>query len=133
MSAETPIKVRLDKWLWAARLYKTRALAKQFIEGGKVHYNGQRVKPSRMVELDALITLRQGWDEKTITIKGIAEKRTAAAQAQLLYEETPESAEKRAQDAITRKTMGAAAFLSDTKPNKKERRQIHRFKTDVFE
>ncbi|GAA3926276.1 ribosome-associated heat shock protein Hsp15 [Litoribacillus peritrichatus] len=133
MSDDQPLKVRLDKWLWAARLYKTRGLAKQFIEGGKVHYNSQRIKPSRTVEVGALITLRQGWDEKTIVVKGIAEKRVAAPQAQLLYEETPESIEKRTQDAITRKTMGAAAFISDTKPNKKERRQIHRFKNDVFE
>ena len=56
--------VRLDKWLWAARFYKTRALAREMIEGGKVHYNGQRSKPGKIVELDAMLTLRQGNDER---------------------------------------------------------------------
>lgn len=61
--------VRLDKWLWAARFYKTRALAREMIEGGKVHYNGQRSKPSKLVELNATLTLRQGNDERTVIVK----------------------------------------------------------------
>lgn len=60
--------VRLDKWLWAARFYKTRALAREMIEGGKVHYNGQRSKPGKIVELDAMLTLRQGNDERTVPL-----------------------------------------------------------------
>lgn len=63
--------VRLDKWLWAARFYKTRSLARNMVEGGKVHYNGQRTKPSKSVELGAQITLRQGHDEKTVIIEKI--------------------------------------------------------------
>ncbi len=67
--------VRLDKWLWAARFYKTRALAREMIEGGKVHYNGQRSKPSKVVELNAQLTLRQGNDERTVVVKAITEQR----------------------------------------------------------
>lgn len=87
--------VRLDKWLWAARFYKTRALAREMIEGGKVHYNGQRSKPGKIVELDAILTLRQGNDERTVRIIGITEQRRPASEAVNLYEETAESIEKR--------------------------------------
>ena len=73
--------VRLDKWLWAARFYKTRALAREMIEGGKVHYNGQRSKPGKIVELDAMLTLRQGNDERTVRIVGITEQRRPASEA----------------------------------------------------
>ena len=73
---EKPVEaVRLDKWLWAARIYKTRALAREMIEGGKVHYNGQRSKPGKVVELNATLLLRQGNDERTIVVKGITEQR----------------------------------------------------------
>ena len=71
--------VRLDKWLWAARLYKTRALAREMIEGGKVHYNGQRSKPGKIVELDAILTLRQGNDERTVRLSALPN--SAARQA----------------------------------------------------
>ncbi|GAB7265268.1 hypothetical protein DZS_22380 [Dickeya ananatis] len=86
--------VRLDKWLWAARFYKTRALAREMIDGGKVHYNGQRSKPGKLVELDAEITLRQGNDTRTVMVRAITDQRRPAAQAQALYEETPQSIEK---------------------------------------
>lgn len=66
MKEKPAVEVRLDKWLWAARFYKTRALAREMIEGGKVHYNGQRSKPSKIVELNATLTLRQGNDERTV-------------------------------------------------------------------
>ncbi len=72
--------VRLDKWLWAARFYKTRALAREMIEGGKVHYNGQRSKPSKLVELNATLTLRQGNDERTVIVKNITEQRRPATE-----------------------------------------------------
>ncbi len=95
--------VRLDKWLWAARFYKTRAVAREMIEGGKVHYNGQRSKPSKVVELHATLTLRQGNDERTVVIKGITEQRRPATEAVLMYEETAESIEKREKMAVARK------------------------------
>jgi ribosome-associated heat shock protein Hsp15 len=84
-------KVRLDKWLWAARFYKTRSIATDMINGGKVHYNGQRVKASKAIEVGALVKFRQGYDEKTVVIKEVSDKRQAFSIAQNLYEETVES------------------------------------------
>ena len=79
--------VRIDKWLWAARFFKTRSLAKQAIEGGKVHYNGQRIKTSKLVELNAELTIRAGWDEKTVVVKVISDQRRNATLAAELFNE----------------------------------------------
>ncbi|HGF7235928.1 TPA: ribosome-associated heat shock protein Hsp15, partial [Vibrio cholerae] len=95
-------EVRLDKWLWAARFYKTRSLARNMVEGGKVHYNGQRAKPSKSVEIGAQITLRQGHDEKTVIIEKISDQRRGAPEAQQLYRETSESITKRERNAMMR-------------------------------
>lgn len=95
--------VRLDKWLWAARFYKTRAIARTMIEGGKVHYNGVRGKPSKIVEEGAEVRLRQGNDERTVTILMVSAQRQGATQAQALYCETPESITKREKMALARK------------------------------
>ena len=97
------LKVRLDKWLWAARFYKTRAIAREMVQGGKVHYNGQRSKASKIVEIGAVIKLAQGVDEKTITVLNILEKRQSAPIAQTLYQETDASIAKREENAIARK------------------------------
>ncbi len=126
MSDSTP--VRLDKWLWAARFYKTRNLAKDAVEGGKVHYNGARAKPSRNVETGAQIRLRLGWDEMTVIIEAISDKRRGAPEARLLYNETPESIEQREQRAALRKAQQAHQLAPDHRPNKKERRDIRRLK-----
>ncbi len=83
MKEKPAVEVRLDKWLWAARFYKTRALAREMIEGGKVHYNGQRSKPSKIVELNATLTLRQGNDERTVIVKAITEQRRPASEGAL--------------------------------------------------
>lgn len=120
--------VRLDKWLWAARFYKTRALAREMIEGGKVHYNGQRSKPSKVVELNAMLTLRQGNDERTVVIKGITEQRRPAEEAVTLYEETAESIEKREKMAQARKLNALTMPHPDRRPDKKERRDLMKFK-----
>jgi ribosome-associated heat shock protein Hsp15 len=120
--------VRLDKWLWAARFYKTRALAREMVDGGKVHYNGQRSKPSKVVELNAVLTLRQGNDERTVVIKGITEQRRPASEAVMLYEETPESIEKREKTALARKLNALTMPHPDRRPDKKERRDLMRFK-----
>ena len=120
--------VRLDKWLWAARFYKTRALAREMIEGGKVHYNGQRSKPSKVVELNAQLTLRQGNDERTVVIKAITEQRRSATEAVALYEETAESIEKREKVALARKLNALTMPHPDRRPDKKERRDLMRFK-----
>ena len=89
-STATP-NVRLDKWLWAARFYKTRSLAKDMIEGGKVHYNNYRTKPGRIVEIGAHIELWQGFNKIEVVVTGISEQRQSATIARTLYEETPES------------------------------------------
>lgn len=124
---ETETRVRLDKWLWAARFYKTRAIAKQMIDGGKVHYNGQRTKCSRMVEIGAKLSVRQGFDEKEIVVLALSDQRRGAPEAQLLYEETHVSQQKREDHAAQRKAMGSS-LNPRHRPNKKERRQIRTFK-----
>lgn len=121
-------KIRLDKWLWAARFYKTRSIAKEMIDGGKVHYEGHRVKASKEVSLGAQIRLRQGFDEKTVTVIALSERRGNATMAATLYEETPESVEKRQLAAAQRQAMNAATPGAENRPNKKQRRQIIQFR-----
>ena len=118
--------VRLDKWLWAARFYKTRSLAKEMIDGGKVHYNGQRTKPNKNVEIGAQIKLRQGNEEKEIIVQALSEQRRGAPEAQLLYQETAQSVEQREKIALMRKAN--AMPHPDRRPNKKERRDLLKFK-----
>lgn len=127
-------KVRIDKWLWAARFYKTRSIAKQAVEGGKVQCDGQRVKPSKDVTLGLTLKIRQGFDDKTVVIKALSDQRRGAPEAQLLYEETAESIALREERAAQRKAGGLAGqIISDHRPNKKERRQIHRFRRQELE
>lgn len=121
------VRLRLDKWLWAARFYKTRSVAKQAIEGGKVYCEGSRTKPSKEVEIGMEIRLRQGFDEKTVIIKALSEQRRGAPEAQLLYEETSESTQQRQKQADLRKAQ-PSHWPTPTKPNKRDRRLIHRFK-----
>lgn len=128
MKEQSAPDVRLDKWLWAARFYKTRALAREMIEGGKVHYNGQRSKPSKIVELNATLTLRQGNDERTVIIKAITEQRRPAAEAVAMYEETAESIAKREKMALARKMNALTMPHPDRRPDKKERRNLMKFK-----
>lgn len=125
--SSTNEEVRLDKWLWAARFYKTRSIARNMVDGGKVHYNGHRSKPSKIVELGAVITLRQGQEEKTVTIDRISDQRRGAPEAQTLYSETPESIEKRERQALARK-LNAHNPSPDRRPDKKQRRDLLKFK-----
>lgn len=120
--------VRLDKWLWAARFYKTRSLARDMINGGKVHYNGARSKSSKLVELGATIKLARGYDEMTVTVKSLNDQRKGAPEAQLMYEETAESINKREERSVARKEMQLYAPRPDSKPDKKQRRQLVNFK-----
>ena len=119
--------VRIDKWLWAGRFFKTRAKAKDAIDGGKVHMNGQRTKPSKEVAIGDVLKIRQGFDEKTIVIKALSDQRRGAPEAQKLYEETAESMEKRESNATQRKAAGSS-LISQARPTKKQRRQIHQFR-----
>ncbi|QXH36026.1 RNA-binding S4 domain-containing protein [Pseudomonas muyukensis] len=117
-------KVRLDKWLWAARFYKTRALAKAAIESGKVHCRGERCKPGKEPRVGDEFVVRTGFDERTVRVKALSLVRRGAPQAQALYEETAESVKRREQAAEMRKA-GAMGVTTDGRPNKKQRRQIH--------
>jgi ribosome-associated heat shock protein Hsp15 len=125
--ATTEDKVRLDKWLWAARFFKTRRLAKEAIDGGKVRCAGQRVKAAKEITVGDCLTIRQGVAEKDVRVTALSEQRRGAAEAAALYEETAASKALREQLAAERKAGSAGFVPSDHKPNKKERRQIHRF------
>lgn len=119
-------RVRIDKWLWAARFFRTRSLAKEAIEGGKVHCDGQRVKVSKDIKVGMTLEVRQGFDEKTVVVKALSEVRGPAPVAQKLYEETAESLAAREQRQADRRSHNLAH--PDHRPSKKDRRQIHRFK-----
>ncbi len=121
-------KLRLDKWLWAARFFKTRSLAKAAIEGGKVHLAGQRVKVSREIAVGDILQVRQGWDERVIVVLALSDQRRGAAEAQQLYAETDASIAKREAESAARKAAGGMIDRPAHRPNKKQRRQIHRFK-----
>ncbi|UYG06798.1 RNA-binding S4 domain-containing protein [Halomonas sp. M4R1S46] len=119
--------VRLDKWLWAARFFKTRQLAKKAIEGGKVHYNGARAKTSKAVEVGALIRLPQGWDVWEVEVLALSEQRRGAPEARELYRETPESEARRTREAENRRQANQAMRHPLKRPDKKQRREIKRF------
>ncbi len=123
------LKVRLDKWLWAARFYKTRAVAREMVQGGKVHYNGQRTKASKIVDVGAKIKLAQGVDEKLITILSVLEKRQSAPIAQTMYQESDASIAKREENSIARKNNSFFAPHPDKKPDKKQRRELLKMKS----
>ncbi|MBE1286339.1 MAG: ribosome-associated heat shock protein Hsp15 [Alteromonadaceae bacterium] len=117
-------EVRLDKWLWAARLFKTRSLARTAVQAGKVHYNGQRTKPSKVVELGATVKVPAGYDTKELVIEEIVEQRRGAALVQDMYRETQSSVEQRERNAQARKLSAFHSPKPETKPDKKQRRQI---------
>ncbi|NNH01178.1 S4 domain-containing protein [Acinetobacter sp. ANC 5414] len=120
--------MRVDKWLWAARFFKTRSISKAAIEGGKVHHNGERVKVSKEVRVGMELTIQQGFERKIIVIKALSANRGAAPIAQQLYEETEVSIAKRELLATQRKLHNLAR--PEHRPSKKDRRQISKFKQD---
>ena len=122
-------KIRLDKWLWAARFYKTRALATDAIKGGKIHLNGQRFKPSHNAEVGHTIRIKKESIEQTIIIKELSGRRGPATVAQTLYEETQESLELREKRTQERKAVFAGMPQHTVRrPSKKDRRKIIQFK-----
>ena len=125
-------EVRLDKWLWAARFYKTRSIAKAMIEGGQVHYNGQRAKVSKAVEIGATIKLRQGNEEKEIIVTALSTQRRGAPEAQLLYQETEKSVKQREAITFARKANALSMPHPERRPNKKERRELVKFKEHIL-
>jgi len=122
--------IRLDKWLWTARFFKTRGLAAEAISGGKVHVNNQRTKPGKEVKPGTKLTITKDSYRWDVTIIALAKQRRSAKEAVLLYEETAESFAKRQQHIILQREQRELFDFSgqDHKPNKKERRLIHRFK-----
>ena len=129
---KTDNEVRLDKWLWAARFYKTRSIAKAMIEGGKVHDNGQRAKVSKAVEIGSTIKLRQGNEEKEVEVLALSDQRRGAPEAQLLYQETEKSVKQREAIAFARKANALFMPHPDRRPNKKERRELVKFKEHIL-
>lgn len=125
--------VRIDKWLWAARFFKTRSLAKAAIEGGKVHIDGQRCKASKEVTVGMVLRIRQGWDEKTVEVLALSDQRRGAPEAALLYRETEESERARLQAAEQRRLSREAWAQPPTRPNKKDRRALHRLRDDLLD
>jgi ribosome-associated heat shock protein Hsp15 len=123
----TTENIRLDKWLWAARFFKTRALAAGAVSTGKVHVGGQPVKPSRAVKIDDCYEIRRGYENFEIVVTALSELRGSATAAQLLYRETASSVTRRRDEAEKRKLAMMARPQSEGRPDKKQRRQIRRF------
>ena len=121
-------RVRIDKWLWAARFFKTRSLAKGAIEGGKVRVDGQRAKPSKEIEVGAELCVRQGWEEKILVVTGISDQRRGAPEAALLYRETETSRVRREQQAAERRAARTAVRYPEQRPSKKQRRDLLRLR-----
>jgi ribosome-associated heat shock protein Hsp15 len=119
--------IRLDKWLWAARFFRTRSQAADAVTGGKVAVNGGRAKPSRIVYAGDQLTIRRGPWEWTILVKDVARLRGPASQARQLYEETEESARKREAAIAQLKLERPSEFDTPGRPSKKDRRAIGRF------
>ncbi|MET1079769.1 MAG: S4 domain-containing protein [Pseudomonas sp.] len=119
-------KVRLDKWLWAARFFKTRALAKAAIEGGKVQCGGERCKPSKEPRVGDELSIRIGTEDRRVQVLALSAVRRGAPEAQALYAETAESLAARELAAQQRKD-GSLGMTTDGRPSKKQRRQIVRF------
>jgi ribosome-associated heat shock protein Hsp15 len=130
---KAPLRLRIDKWLWAARFFKTRSLAKTAIEGGKVHCNGERCKCSRELEVGFELTIRQGLEEKTVIVKALDDKRRGAPEAALLFEETAASIATREKLTAERKAQHAMTDPYGGRPTKQDRRRIHRFKEALYD
>ena len=122
--------MRIDKWLWAARFYKTRSLAQQSVEAGKVRLNGERVKPAKDVRVNDRLDLNLAAQDWTITVLVLSDKRGPASVAQTLYAESDESRARRAQQSALRKLAAEPAQDRHGRPTKRERRQLDRWRQE---
>lgn len=127
--SDNDASVRVDRWLWAARFFKTRSLAKQAVEGGKVHLDGQRIKPAKTVQVGQTLKIRRGTVEQVIVIRALSEQRGPAPVAQALYAETDESIEAREAVRARRAMERAGLKVPSTKPSKRDRRELSRLKS----
>lgn len=125
-------KLRIDKWLWAARFFKTRALAIDAIDSGKVLVNEARIKPSRAIDVGNMISVRLGPYTFVVEVLGLSDKRGPAPQAQKLYQETAESIRQREALAFERKAQAQVVTRGEGRPTKKDRREIDRFKSGAW-
>lgn len=123
-------RVRLDKWLWAARFYKTRGLARDAIEAGRVKVEGNRVKPSREVRVGDTLTVRAGYDDWQITVAGLSDRRGPAEIARTLYSESEQSRAARLKAQQARKYGAVVAVQGEGRPTKRDRRQLERLRGD---
>lgn len=123
-------RVRLDKWLWAARFFKTRALAADAVTGGKVHVDERRVKPAHSMRLGEALRIQRGPEEYMVVVRGLSGRRGPAQQAMLLYDETTESRQRREQLREQRRLQTTDSPQSATRPTKQDRRRIVRFIRD---
>jgi ribosome-associated heat shock protein Hsp15 len=128
MSQAEDGRIRVDKWLWAARFYKTRSLAAEAVAGGKVQVNGERVKRAKPLQVGDEVRIRQGPYELQLVVRELSGRRGPAAQAAALYEETPASRTARETLAIQLKSLHAAFVPERGRPTKKDRREINRLK-----
>ena len=125
---ESADKVRIDKWLWAARFFKTRSLATDAVNGGKVELNDAAVKPAKLVQSGDRVRVRIGAFEHHVVVRGVSDRRGPAAAAQALYEETEESRTRRERQAEQLR-LGAAGFVYDKgRPTKRDRREFERLR-----
>ena len=130
-SSETTVPVRADKWLWAARFYKTRALATTAISGGKVHVNGERIKPARKLVVGDRLTISKGPYSFASSVERLSTRRGPAAEASSLYRESEASMQQRQELCRQRQLEGHHPGLRQRRPDKRARRQIHQFRQQV--
>lgn len=126
MEIETS-KCRLDKWLWAARFFKTRALAADAVDSGKVHVDGARAKPAKELKAGYRLRIRRGQEEMEVVVRGLSTQRRGAPEAALLYEETEASRQERARASITREAEHAQRDRGMGRPTKRQLREIKKF------
>lgn len=125
--ADSSPRLRLDKWLWAARFYKTRSLAAQAVDGGKVHLNGLRARPAKAVQPGDELVIHIGELEWTVVVRGVSVQRRGASEAQLLYEEREQSRARRIEVLAQRKAHVDPVRVERGRPTKRDRRMIKRF------
>ncbi|MDD5033459.1 MAG: S4 domain-containing protein [Methylococcaceae bacterium] len=124
-------RLRLDKWLWAARFFKTRSLATEAINGGKIHLNGQKVKPGKEISVGARLEISKDQSVWEVVVTALNAQRRPAKEAAMLYQETPESLIMRQAEMERRRLERESGIQVDQRPDKKGRRAIHRFKRDM--